>query len=55
LLPAILKLQLALPVTFAGKLPTSALGDSDVDTRGMEYANWYFKPKQPERSVQQKR
>jgi hypothetical protein len=42
LLTVILTLQLALPVAFAGKLSTSALGASDADTGGMQYANWYF-------------
>ena len=42
LLTVILTLQLALPVAFAGKLSSSALGASDADTGGMQYANWYF-------------
>ena len=42
LLTVILTLQLALPVAFAGKLSTSALGATDADTGGMQYANWYF-------------
>jgi len=40
LLTLILALQLALPVAFAGKLSSSALGASDADTGGMQYANW---------------
>ena len=42
LLTVILTLQLALPVAFAGKFSTSALGATDADTGGMQYANWYF-------------
>jgi len=42
LLAVILILQLALPIAFAGKFSTSALGDSDADAGGMQYANWYF-------------
>jgi hypothetical protein len=42
LLTVILTLQLALPVAFTGKLSTSALGASDADIGGMQYANWYF-------------
>ena len=37
-----LQLALALPLVFAGKLSTSALGATDADTGGMQYANWYF-------------
>ena len=42
LLALILILQLALPVVNVNKLSAVALGATDADTGGMQYANWYF-------------